>query len=217
MRSILHWYQHGGPFIWPLGLVGILGVALLIERVSYLVVRSKIHARAFMERVISLVRAGKLDEALQLCAEHQSALPDLGLVILRSRDRDETDLQNVAEAALLNIVPSLTRRLSWMPTLANLAVLLGILGAIANLHDGLTLGTPETLSSTVASALRPLGVGVLTSIPLVAGHSWLTGEATTLVTQLNEFSARLINALIQRPDVRLGHRDGISTRSGGSH
>ncbi|HYC49855.1 MAG TPA: MotA/TolQ/ExbB proton channel family protein [Gemmatimonadaceae bacterium] len=207
MRTVLQWYQHGGPFIWPLVLVGVLGVVLLAERISYLVVRSKIHARPFMEEVITLVRAGKLDEALALCTDHQSALPDFGIIVLRSRERNETDLQNVADAALLSIVPSLSRRLSWMPTLANLAVLLGILGGIANLHDALSAGSGIAVQAGVASALRPLGVGVLTAIPLVAGHSWLTGEATKLVTQLEEFSARLINALIQRPDVRLGHRD----------
>lgn len=204
MSTIIQWYQQGGPFIWPLVLVGVLGLGLLVERVAYIVVRSKIHARPFMEQVITLVRGGKLDQALALCAEHQSALPDFGIVILRSRDRDETDLQNVAEAAMLNIVPALTRRLTWMTTLANVAVMLGILGAIANLHDGLA---STTATAAVMSALRPLGVGVLTAIPLVAGHSWLAGEAAKLVGQLEEFSARLINALIQRPDVRLGHRD----------
>lgn len=204
MQTIVQWYQHGGPFIWPLVLVGVLGLGLLVERVAYIVVRSKIHARPFMEQVIALVRGGKLDEALRLCADHNSALPDFGLVILRSRDRDETDLQNVAEAAMLNLLPGLTRRLAWMPTLASVAVLLGIVGAIANLHDGLTT---TDATSAIVGALRPLGVGVLTAIPLVAGHSWLTGEAKTLAGQLEEFSARLINALIQRPDVRLGHRD----------
>lgn len=204
MSTIIQWYQQGGPFIWPLVFVGVLGLGLLVERVAYIVVRSKIHARPFMEQVITLVRAGKLEQALALCAEHQSALPDFGIVILRSRDRDETDLQNVAEAAMLNIVPALTRRLTWMTTLANVAVMLGILGAIANLHDGLAT---TTATAAVTSALRPLGVGVLTAIPLVAGHSWLAGEAAKLVGQLEEFSARLINALIQRPDVRLGHRD----------
>ena len=205
MRTILQWYQLGGPFIWPLALVGVLGLVLLVERVSYIVIRSRIHARPFMEEVITLVHAGKVDEALRMCADHQSALPDFGLVVLRNRDRTEADLHSVSDTALLNIIPALTRRVTWMPTLANLAVLLGILGAIANLHDGLATG--GSVTAAVVQALRPLGVGVLTAIPLIAGHSWLTGEAAKLVAQLQEFSARLINALIHRPDVRLGHRD----------
>lgn len=205
MRTILEWYQSGGPFILPLLLVGFAGLLLLAERIVYLVVQSKIHARPFMEKVISLVRAEKLDEALKLCAEHQSALPDLGLVILRSRSRDEVDLRHVAKTATLMVVPGLTSRVAWLPTLAIIAVLLGIVGAVANLHEALMRST-DPLPVGIAYALRPFGVGVLTAIPMVAGYAYLIHESQKLVAQLEEFSARLVNALSDRPDVRLGHR-----------
>lgn len=211
MRTILEWYQGGGPFIVPLLLVGVAGLLLLADRIVYVVLRSKIHARPFIEKVISLVRAGKLDDALKVCAEHQAALPDLGLVILRSRSEDETALLNVAEAATLTVVPALTRRLAWLSTLAKLAVLLGIAGGIANLHGALmqtarTNVEARAVLEMVAYALRPLGVGVITAIPLVAGHAYLVSESEKLIALLEEFSARLVNALIHRPDVRLGHR-----------
>jgi biopolymer transport protein ExbB len=212
MRTVLIWYQSGGPFMVPLLVVGIAGVLVLVDRIVQIVLRSKINARPFMERVISLVRTGKLDEALKLCAEHQSALPDLGLVILRSRSREETDLQHVAETATLTVVPALTRRLAWLPTLAILAILLGAVGAIANLHETLTQAAKSAPVANAAvilgvvHALRPLGAGLFTAIPLVAGHAYLVNESRTIVGHLEEFSARLINALIDRPDVRLGHR-----------
>ena len=196
----------------PLLVVGGIGLAVLIERVVYVVLRSKINARPFMERVLSLVRAGKVDEALKLCVEHQSALPDLGLVLLRSRSRDETELLHVAEAASLTVIPALTRRVNWLPTIAKLALLLGALGAVVNLHGVLMQASSSmtdlraTLLDGMAYALRPLGAAILTTIPLVAGHAYLLNESQHLVGQLEEFSARLVNALIDRPDVRLGHR-----------
>jgi biopolymer transport protein ExbB/TolQ len=213
MRTILIWYQSGGPFMVPLILVGIIGVLLLVERIVHIVLRSKINARPFMERVISLVRSGKLEDALKLCAEHQSALPDLGLVILRSRSRDEADLLHVSETSTLTVIPGLTRRLAWLRTLATLAMLLGALGAVANLHDALAEAARSAADvrgaavlMAIAYALRPLGAGVLSAIPLIAGHAYLTNETQVLVAQLEEFAARLVNALIDKPDVRLGHR-----------
>lgn len=212
MRTILNWYQSGGPLMPPLLLVGLAGLAMLVERIVYIVLRSRINARPFMERVLSLVRAGKADEALQLCADHRSALPDLGLVLLRSRSRDEGDLSHVAEAASLSVVPGLTRRLAWLPTIAKVALLLGALGAVVNLHSTLVQTSAATVNISsvflagLAFALRPLGAGLLIAIPLVAGHTFLVNEAQHLVGQLEEFSARLVNALIDRPDVRLGHR-----------
>jgi biopolymer transport protein ExbB len=214
MRTILQWYQSGGPFIVPLLLVGGAGIALLIERIVYIVLRSKVHARPFIERVIALIRAGKVDEALALCAEHQSALPDLGLVILRSRSTDETALMHLAEASTLTVVPTLVRRLAWLPALAVASVLLGLCGGIANLHDALIIAATNTVAGQadasllrgIAYALRPVGAGLLTAVPLVLGHAFVRYESEKLIAQLEEFSVRLVNALVDRPDVRLGHR-----------
>jgi biopolymer transport protein ExbB len=211
MRSILEWYRDGGPFIAPLLVVTGVALALLVERISYIVVRSKIHARPFIERVITLARTGKVDEALKLCAEHQSLLPDVGIIILRSRSADAAGLLNVAEAAELTVVPALTRRIGWLRTLAWIIVLLGVLGAIANLHAALIQApvgadASRALREGIAYALRPLGAGVLGALPLVAGHAFLVNETEKLVAELEEFSVRLVNALVDRPDVRLGHR-----------
>ena len=212
MRTILTWYQSGGPFMVPLAVVGVVGLLLLVERVVTVVLRSKLNTRPFIEKVLSLVRAGKLEDALKLCAEHESALPDMGLVLLRSKSKDEAELMKMVEASELTVIPALTRRLTWLPTLAIVSVLLGILGCIANLHDALIQSARTTtdlhvvLLNGIAYSLRPLGAGVLTAIPLVLGHAYLKNEAEVIVGQLKEFSARLINALIDGPDVRLGHR-----------
>jgi biopolymer transport protein ExbB len=205
MRTVLVWYESGGPFILPLIVVGAVGLLILAERIVYIVIRSKIHARPFIEEVVSLVRAGKVEEALRVCADHKAALPDLGLVILRNKDREEDDLVSAAETATLTMVPELTRRLAWLPTLALTSVMLGVVGGIANLHDGVS--GVAAMPAALAYALRPLGVGVVTAIPLLLGHAFAVSEARKLSAQLDEFAVRLVNALVDRPDVRLGHRD----------
>lgn len=211
MGTFLTWYQSGGPLMLPLALVAAAGLLVLAERIAYVVKQSRVHARPFMERVISLVRADRIDEALDVCASHDSALPDLGLVILRNRGSDEADLQNVSRAAALAVVPALTRRVAWLKTFAITAGLTGILGAISNLHEGLEdaarAGAPENAALTaVIYALRPLGAGTLTAIPLVLGHAFVQNASGKVIAHLDEFGARLVNALLKRPDIRLGHR-----------
>ena len=92
MSTIIEWYKNGGPIMNFILAVGVAGIAIFIERFYTIVIKSKINGRAFIERVISLVRAGKIDEAIKLCAQSTAALPDMGLLILRSRSRDEADL-----------------------------------------------------------------------------------------------------------------------------
>ena len=137
----------------------------------------------------------------------------MGLLILRSRSRDESDLQNVADAAALAVIPRLTRRLQYLPMLANVATLLGLLGTIFGLRAAFqsvsmaaAAERSERLASGIAIALNATGFGLLTAVPLSVAHAYLVSQAETIIEHIDEFSVRLINALIDRPDVRLGHR-----------
>lgn len=205
-------YHEGGPVMLIILLVGLLGVAIFAERLYVIVFRSKNNGRPFIERVIQLVRSGKIDEAIKECASSNAALPDMGLLILRSRSRDESDLQNVADAAALSVVPKLTRRIQYLPTLALIAGLLGVLGTVLGFHDALlataTLGADRTqqLSVSLADALVPTAFGLIVSILLAIGRTYLVSQSESITEEIQELSARLINALIDRPDVRLGHR-----------
>lgn len=205
MNTIATWFTQGGPFVTAIVVVLAVAIVVLVERISYVVVRSKIHARPFMEKVISLARSDKVDEAIKICAEHQSALPDMGLVILRSRSRDEGVLMHVADTARYTVLPGLSRRVAWLPTLAIVVATLGAAGFLGNMHGALMAN--QAMGAALAYAIRPLGVGLLAVIPIVVGHAYLVSETQKLGEQLEEFSARLVNALLDRPDVRLGHRE----------
>ncbi|HET7457139.1 MAG TPA: MotA/TolQ/ExbB proton channel family protein [Gemmatimonadaceae bacterium] len=213
MTGFLEWFRNGGPIMYFILATAIAGLAVFLERFYVIVMKSKVNGRVFIERVIQLVRAGKAEDAIKLCAQSKAALPDMGLLILRSRSRDEADLQNVADAAALSVIPRLTRRLQYLPMRANVATLLGLLGTIYGLRAAFaSVGTAAAaersarLAEGIAIALNATGFGLLTAIPLTVAHSYLVSQAETTIEQVDEFSVRLINALIDRPDVRLGHR-----------
>lgn len=187
MQSVLSWYAGGGPYMLPVFIVGVAGLALLIERSAHVARRAGVNARPFMEHVLSLTRAKKYEEALAVCAEHHAALPDLGLVIIRSRASSTDDLLFVADAAKKSFIPTLRRRVAWLPALAAIGLLIGIASAME--------GHP-----------RALAAAALFAVPLVAGYAVIDNLVRTMMSQLEEFSIRLINALAGRPEVRLGHR-----------
>ncbi|HVX41110.1 MAG TPA: MotA/TolQ/ExbB proton channel family protein [Gemmatimonadaceae bacterium] len=208
MRMSVTWYSESGPIMLLLAVVGLLGLILLIERVYVIVVRSKHSGRQAIERTIQLVRSGKVDEAIKLCAASTAAIPDIGLLILRSRTQAQGELQIVADAAALFVLPKLTRRLSYLRTLSAVAIMLGLIGALGGIHAGLLLhgaGADPTWA-TVAHASDPFALGLAIAIVLTLGHGYLASQAEGITDDVREFSARLVNALTDRPDVRLGHR-----------
>ena len=208
MGTTLGWYREGGPIMLLVLLVGAAGAAILVERAYVILVRSKNNGRAFIERIIQLVRAGKIDEAIKECATSAAALSDIGLLILRSRSRDEADLNNVANTALLTVLPRLTRRMHYLPALSICAVLLGVLGTLLGIRTALTDGPDNGNRAwvNVGHALVPTEFGLAVAIVLTLGRAYIVSQSESITEEIREFSARLINALIDRPDVRLGHR-----------
>lgn len=201
MSTILPWFTNGGPFIAPIVLVAVIGLILLGERAWYIASRSRVHALPFTEEVVSRARAGELDEALRLCADHHAALADLGLVVLRTESGDRDVLHDVASAAATSILPPQRRSVRWLTTFTLLLLMLGAVGAIAN-FDAQPAGT----WASVAFALRPIGVALLLALPMVAGTAYVAAESARLAGQLEDFGARLVSACTDGPDVRLGHR-----------
>lgn len=210
MSTTLGWYRDGGPIMLLILLVGVAGLAVLVERFYVIVLLSKNNGRVFMERVIQLVRAKKVDEAIKECVSSTAALPDMGLLILRSRERVEADLQSLAVAASLSVLPKLTRRLPYLVTLAIVALLLGLLGTVHALHNALTITGAGpggvSLLGALGISLTPMEFGLAVAAILALGHGYVVSQSAVITDQVHEFSARLINALTDRPDVRLGHR-----------
>jgi biopolymer transport protein ExbB/TolQ len=210
MGTTLEWYREGGATMLLVLVVGLAGLAILVERFYVIVVRSKNNGRVFIERVIQFVHAGKVDDAIKQCTSSAAALADIGLLILRSRSRDEGDLQRVAHAAALAVVPKLTDRLQYLVTLAVAAVLLGVLGTLWGFHNALladgAAGGSSRVAPGFANALDPTMFALVVASVLVLGRGYLLGQAESITEHIHEFSARLINALIDQPDVRLGHR-----------
>jgi biopolymer transport protein ExbB/TolQ len=210
MRTTLDGIIGGGPIAWLIVAVGIVGVLVMFERLYVIVLRSKNNGRPFIERVIQLVRAGKIDDAIKQCAESTAALPDIGLLILRSRSQDERALQDVAEAASLMVIPKLTHRIEYLSSLALVAVLLGVVGMLGGMRGAFAAAaSPDSngqMWSRLSDSLSPVNLGVIVAIVLLIGRAYLMSQARSISGQIHEFSARLVNALIDRPDVRLGHR-----------
>lgn len=217
MNGVLEWYRGGSAVAVAVLVVAAAGLVLSLERFYHIVVRSRVNGRAFMERAITLVRGGKLEDAIRHCAQTKAVLPDIGLVILRSRTRDESDLEHVARAAACSLLPPLTRRLPYLPALALAAATLGLIGAALGAREALldpatqtaaqlAARPPAHLAEGLARAFEALAGGLAVALPLQLAHAYLAHQARTIAEHADEFGLRLINALLDRPDVRLGHR-----------
>ena len=85
LKGLLEWFRNGGPIMYVILVVALSGLSIFIERFWVIGVSSRINGPAFIDRIMQLVRAGRTDDAVRLCAASRAALPQIGLLILRHR------------------------------------------------------------------------------------------------------------------------------------
>jgi biopolymer transport protein ExbB/TolQ len=107
--------------------------------------------------------------------------------------------------------PKLSRRLQYLTVLGSVAIMLGVIGTLLGARASLLVAGPDDghatrLSAGLAAAVVPTIFGIAMAAVLALGRGYLVSQSESITEQLEEFSLRLINALIDRPDVRLGHR-----------
>jgi biopolymer transport protein ExbB len=194
-----------GPVMHVILTIAVLGLGVFLERTYVIFSNSRWSDRGFIEKVVKLAKAGKIVEATSLCHNNKSAMTYIGELVLRSPGRAESDLQNAADAASVAALPTLTRRLNYLPMLANVATLCGLLGTIFGLREAFSavalVSAAERsgkLAGGIAVALNATGFGLMVAIPLSVAHAWLTSRAERLIERADEFSVRLITALSEK-------------------
>jgi biopolymer transport protein ExbB len=103
----------------------------------------------------------------------------------------------------LREIPRLSRRIDMLSALANVAVLLGLLGTVSGMIAafGAVANLPpadkaKVLASSIAEALNATGFGLLVSIVLFACWGWLSSWSTRVIDDVHEASVSTLNFIL---------------------
>ena len=199
-------YKLGGWMMHPIALAYAISVAIIIERVLRIVFHFNIDGTSFMFEIQKYVLANDIDGAIRLCnGANKAALARVIKAGLQRASRDEHQIQNAIDAASLEVIPKIEKRLHYLGLIANLATLLGLLGTISGLiHAFQAVAVAEAsqrqsiLSAGIAEALNCTAFGLIVAITTMIAHSWLSSRAAVLIEEVDEYSVKLIDLLSAR-------------------
>ncbi len=206
LSFILEQFKLGGVFMYPIALAFAISIALIIERLTRVVFQYKIDGTSFMFEVQKYVLANDIDGAIRLCnGTGKAALPRVIKAGLQRASRDEHQIQNAVDAASLEVIPKVEKRLHYLGLIANLATLLGLLGTISGLiHSFRAVALAEAsqrqaiLSNGISEALNCTAFGLIVAITTMICFSWLSARASTIIEEVDEYSVKLIDLLSAR-------------------
>ena len=200
--------ESGGPLIYPILAVGLLGLLLALERFWFLQ-RVRANTDQTMNQVNKQVAQGDLEGARETASRLKGR--PTGNVLLAGLKLEGCSAEVVEGGlaeAMLRELPRLERFLTALKVLAAVAPLLGLLGTVTGMintfHVITVFGTgdPRLMAGGISEALVTTQLGLAVAIPLLVIASLLSRKAQRITGDMEEKSVALSAALIDR---RMAH------------
>jgi len=196
-------FNKGGPVMYVIAGFSVISLAIVIERVFFILFRYIIDGPAFMKKIQKLVEARNYDRAVQLCnAAPNAALSMVLKAGLSHAGRDQRDIQNAVDEAALELLPKLQKRTGYLQVIANIATLLGLLGTIMGIIDAFRAVAQveasqrqQALMKGIYVALYTTAFGLMVAIPTMLAHAIIDAKTVKIIDEIDEFSVKLINML----------------------
>lgn len=201
-------FHQGGPLVMSgIAFTFMISVIVIIERaIRYWFQYDMSNTSGFMASVQKMVMNNSVENAIRLC---KSARPKLVAAVmvegLRRANDSEEEINNAMEHATLSVLPSVTKRVSFLGTTANVATLLGLLGTIFGLMKSFGAAATATgaqkqtiLAEGISEALTATSFGLSTALLCILSHGLLSMKQAAIVNDVNKSAARLIDLLVTR-------------------
>jgi biopolymer transport protein ExbB len=201
----VRFFQNGGPFMYPIATVLVIGLAIALERWLVLTSARFSNRRAFDSAMLLLK---KKDFSSVISAGSKSSVPMSRIVaagIARfTSNRRRDDIESAMEEGVMEALPRLEKRTPYLATLANVATLLGLLGTIVGLIAAFTAVAgaepaekASMLSSSISVAMNTTAFGLISAIPLLLLHAVLQTKTTEIVDSFEMASVKVLNSLTE--------------------
>src|SRR5688572_2047688 len=203
---VLNFFREGGIFLYPIALVWVVGLVIAFERFGF-VIRVGAGNRKMWSQVQPLLEGGRFREALNAVSNSDTALAHImryGITrIQTARDRD--DIEKALEESLVEVIPRLEKRTHYLASLANIGMLMGLLGTIVGLigaFAAVAQANPaekaSLLAASISVAMNNTALGLVTAITLLLAHLYLETKTTDIVDSLEVATVKFLNALNEK-------------------
>lgn len=201
VATYVNFFQAGGFFMYPILLILAVGTAIVAERLV-VIARSGTDGERLWSQIAPSIQGRKMDEAMRHCGRSHAPLPRILAAGIRGMKGAFTreDVQGSVDEAMMQAMPRLEARLNYLPNLANVATLLGLLGTIVGLIQAFTavsLADPSQkatlLAKGISVAMNTTAFGLIVAVPLMLIYGFLQSRTNRIIDTLEEYSLRLVN------------------------
>jgi biopolymer transport protein ExbB len=202
MDAIKEAFKHGGDWMWPILIIGILVLGIALERLVWLYGIAGADKKVLLDGLKNSLKTQDVGGALALLRATKAPL----IRVLHSgvsnfHERKETIRILMDESALAEI-PRIETRTGFLVMFSNVATLMGLLGTIIGLIRsfaavaGASAGEKATeLARGISEAMNCTAFGLIVAIPALVVYGILKSREHQLVDDINESAVALYNII----------------------
>ena len=200
---IVKFFQDGGLFIFPIGIVLVIGAVICFERWAYLTREKRRNAKAF-DDFLPLLRTTDIEKMQHFTRESTAPVTRIigcGIDMMKV-SKQRGDIENSMSEGMLEAVPQLEQRTGYLAVLANVATLLGLLGTIIGLIGAFTAVASadpaeksRILSESISVAMNTTAFGLIAAIPLLIMHAVLKNKTQAITTSIEMAAVKFLNIM----------------------
>ena len=205
----------GGPFMWPILVMAILGVAVVIERFRSLRLIA-VDAHSLRTQVLKLLHDDQVDEAIALCACLRGPVPAILAVglhryeLVRRLNYDPARIEEQVVQAMddygVHVTAALEKNLAILSTIATVAPMVGSLGTVVGMvvmfQDVVNKFGLENIIILAAKGIKMKLIvtvwGLMVGIPAYIFFNYFTAVVNRYILEAEETATQLIEALAFR-------------------
>ena len=204
-ESFLQWAAsfmiEGGIFMWVILVVWCVGIAIAVERLTHYF-KYDADGKSLMGNIRKNVLSNEVQTAIQTCSDSPALISFVMKNGLKRANQSKDQISDALEGSILEVVPMIEKRLSYVALMANLSTLLGLLGTIQGLIQSFAAVAnaeasqkAQLLAEGIAVAMNTTALGLVAAISLMCVHAFLMSKGEKMIKEIEENSVKLLDLL----------------------
>jgi biopolymer transport protein ExbB len=194
------YFDRGGPIMWPLLALSILGVTVIFWR--WWALRQATSGVAdFMKDLRGKLVSRDLPGAIQVCERHRGPVAAIVKAGLLRYGRPAAEVERALEDASAHELAYLERGLPVLATVAMIAPLLGFLGTVTGMINSFEalasvgLNNPSAVAQGISEALITTAAGLAIAIPVQMAYNYFVTSVNAIVRNMESAAHVVLEAL----------------------
>jgi biopolymer transport protein ExbB/TolQ len=202
LSDLASFYKGGGFYMHFILALAVVVLAIAVERFIVIGRAASVNSKRLVDDVVGLVGRGDVASARNLTRASNAPAARVALAMLQLVHATEERIQSAADDAATLVLAPLSRRLSTLNLLANVATLLGLLGTIFGLNTAFSaVGAADPtqrsafLASGISTALNTTAFGLIVAVPTLLLQGYLASLVEGITSQVDEVIIRVGQSL----------------------